>query len=105
MDSTASSIAVPIQRHRVINVDGFMTIAQVADALGRPDMISNLKTDDIFRPDGFPYAAYEDCGMFAVVHDPAVGGPSIRVTGEGQIWLARRYPPSKKTLKRWKSAG
>lgn len=92
MDSTALGITVPRYGHRAINVNGFLTIAQFANALGHDDMINMLQKDDIFRPDGFPYAAYEDCGMFAVVHDPAIGAPSIRVTGEGQVWLWKRYP-------------
>lgn len=88
----------------VRNVDGLCTFEEIAKALGvgRNKLIAQLKSAEVLQENRLPYQRYIDRGYFEVVEltpwkdssgasHPCFG---TRITGAGQVWLARRFAPS-----------
>jgi phage antirepressor YoqD-like protein len=85
----------------VRNVDGLCTFEQIAKSLGigRNKMIAQLKADEVLQANRMPYQRYIDRGYFEVIEQTpwtdSQGAThpcfSTRVTGAGQVWLARRF--------------
>lgn len=85
----------------VRNVNGLCTFEEIAKALGigRNTMISQLKAAEILQANRMPYQRYIDRGYFEVIEQTpwtdSQGAThpcfSTRVTGAGQVWLAKRF--------------
>ncbi|WP_321946557.1 hypothetical protein [Paraburkholderia sp. J10-1] len=78
------------------------TIGYVGMTLGYKRFVERLIDDEILTDDGLPLREYVESGFF-LVHlgdDDYDSGAAQRAPGlvtlvspEGQVWLARRYPP------------
>lgn len=91
------TIALPrTRRARVVDVSTCRTIEKIGATLGHADLRETMIDDGLLlAADGMPHQHYRDCGYLTVVLSDA-GTPEVLVLPEGQVWLARRYPASKK---------
>lgn len=55
-------------------------------------LVERMTADRILQPTGRPYREHARRGYFDVA-GLSSRAPEITLTGKGQIWLARKYPP------------
>ncbi|ABO60581.1 phage antirepressor KilAC domain-containing protein (plasmid) [Burkholderia vietnamiensis] len=93
------TIARPLtSRARVVDVSTCYTIEKIGATLGHADLRETMIDDGLLMADGMPYQHYRDCEYLTVVMSDA-GTSEVLVLPEGQVWLARRYPATKKARK------
>jgi hypothetical protein len=98
---TASAFPLPpvkcriVRRVELVPAIGCLTIAQVATALRRADLVESLVDAGALEADGTPNAGYVTLGLFSEGYDIATGDRAVLVTGAGQVWIARRWKAGK----------